>query len=408
MKRCLFCFLGGVVVAFLFHLVYHPAAVVKVVTVPVEKEGIPVESDELSQKELHDKSLMFFRQKLQSKTLDWVGNNLSEKGFSPKSPKSSVQGLSLKSKTALALLQLLSEGKTHTDAKYGDNIEDAISFLTLDGHKTLEYDVVPESGTYENTFLTLYYSELYGMTGMNFLKPITKPYLKSLLETQQDDGGWALKGQSQSSISLTYWQVNALVSANNYKFKFVDLKPVITKTTKFLLSKLDETGITTEHVYYITRDSLVNGLAVVHALQLLGKNEEPKVLIAIKNLTLLLQKLSPKQFDKEYNSPKIFKEQHLYIYALIDHVLFLNRDSKSYQLFHTKFVPPMIIGKQQGMLSVDGPDGYWESDVVDPVDLSLFSYTIFNIGRNYRNLPMVKIQYGEDINEKLSKKSKAN
>ena len=117
--------------------------------------------------------------------------------------------------TALACMAFVSNGSLPGRGKYGDQVELGLDFI-LKSVQENGFITVNESRMYSHAFATLFLAEVYGMTGMENVRPKLKKCVELIVNAQNDQGGWRyLPGSEDADMSITVCQVMALRAARN-------------------------------------------------------------------------------------------------------------------------------------------------------------------------------------------------
>lgn len=117
--------------------------------------------------------------------------------------------------TSLAGIAFLANGNLPGRGKYGDVVSKALEYV-LSKVKNTGYITDNGSRMYSHAFATLFLAEVYGMTKMVRIREKLKRAVKSIVDSQNDTGGWRyLPGAPDADMSIAVCQVQALRAARN-------------------------------------------------------------------------------------------------------------------------------------------------------------------------------------------------
>jgi hypothetical protein len=187
-----------------------------------------------------------------SRALEWFKTKQNKDGSWGTSSKAGMTGM--------ALLCYLGRCETPDSPFYGENVTKGIMYL-LELSKKNQYgyfveDPKPISAAYEHGIATYALGEMYtlarlGSKSLPGMKEAFEKGVKLVMNAQNENGSWGYytakhvengKPQSQTDLSVTGWQYQALKAAKNTGLKIAGLQPSIAKCVEYLESTQTKDG----------------------------------------------------------------------------------------------------------------------------------------------------------------------
>ncbi|MCJ8330055.1 MAG: hypothetical protein HRT89_18185 [Lentisphaeria bacterium] len=156
------------------------------------------------------------------KSLEWLATVQLENGSWENNPIH----------TGLSLLCFLGYDQSPVSEKYGKTITGAIIWLIKDFQENGKW-----GSAYSHGIVTYVIAELYMRSGLEILEPILKGAVKSIIDGQQESGGFDfnyMKGE-RWDMSVSGWQFQAMKLAQQTGLQFNGLDKAIKKGHKFCL-----------------------------------------------------------------------------------------------------------------------------------------------------------------------------
>jgi hypothetical protein len=144
--------------------------------------------------------------------------------------------------TAMALLCFLGAGQSHIEGEYKTVVRNGLKFLVAKGEKEGEaVSFLERGGTmYSHGLATLALAEAYGMTKDRKLRGPAQQAVAFIVKAQDPiGGGWRYSPRQAGDMSVTGWQVSALVTA---KDAGLDVPPVTFKGVEKFLAACSTDG----------------------------------------------------------------------------------------------------------------------------------------------------------------------
>lgn len=119
--------------------------------------------------------------------------------------------------TGFVLLAFMSNGNLPNQGEYGKNVDRGVKFLLSCDSRGDGYIVGYKGGNmYCHGMATLALTQVYGMTGDEDVKKVTKKAIDLIIKTQNPEGGWRYDpSPTGADISVTIMQVMALHGAKD-------------------------------------------------------------------------------------------------------------------------------------------------------------------------------------------------
>ena len=119
--------------------------------------------------------------------------------------------------TGFVLLAFMSNGNLPNQGEYGKNVDRGVKFLLSCDSRGDGYIVGYKGGNmYCHGMATLALTQVYGMTGDEDVKKVTKKAIDLIIKTQNPEGGWRYDpSPTGADISVTIMQVMALRGAKD-------------------------------------------------------------------------------------------------------------------------------------------------------------------------------------------------
>jgi hypothetical protein len=135
--------------------------------------------------------------------------------------------------TALAGMAFLSGGHLPGQGRYGEVLDDALTFITSNIQED-GFIRAYNTRMYSHAFCLLFLAEVYGMTGRPSLREKIDRAVEFTYKTQNEQGGWRYAPLARDSdMSITVCQVVALREARNIGIKVP--KATIDKALKYVM-----------------------------------------------------------------------------------------------------------------------------------------------------------------------------
>ncbi len=117
--------------------------------------------------------------------------------------------------TALACMAFLANGSVPGRGEFGAELERGLEWL-LGCVDENGFITARDQRMYEHAFATLFFAEVYGMTGVEIVREKLKKAVGLIVQAQNVQGGWRYRpGSQDADMSVTVCQVMALRAARN-------------------------------------------------------------------------------------------------------------------------------------------------------------------------------------------------
>ena len=120
--------------------------------------------------------------------------------------------------TGFVLLAFMSNGHVPNQGEYGKNVAKGVDYLlqSLPGQMMVIWLAHKGGNMYCHGMATLALTQVYGMTGDEDVKKVTKKAIDLIIKTQNNEGGWRYDpSPTGADISVTIMQVMALRGAKD-------------------------------------------------------------------------------------------------------------------------------------------------------------------------------------------------
>ncbi len=351
-------------------------------------------------------------------SIEWIARSCGKNGFEPKEIKGSKAGLSKVGKTALALLAISHCRETEFgDERFEPNFTDAARWLLrqVDTKRgNISISSINKLTPYEFALATYALSEICGMRRTSEFKPVVEKMFQLLVSGQNSDGGWSSEKGKPSSVSLTFWNALALKCAISSRIKLDGSSTLncVEQLNKFLISAIDDSGLSSEYVGR-GKKTRVHAYAAAYALMLFGEGRHQKVTLVKNQLFKQITTTTPSRYIEDLTkSVQVNQINYLLNEWFVVSDLMWNFGYYKYPLGNIlcsrerlypperKFwmencLYPAISSTQFNVFCYDRnsgysqSSGYWKSDQVDQIDLSLFNFKAIIIRRRlFGGLPL--------------------
>ncbi|MFA4945192.1 MAG: prenyltransferase/squalene oxidase repeat-containing protein [Lentisphaeria bacterium] len=263
--------------------------------------------------------------------------------------------------TGLALLAYLGHGETPDSKEFGASVSQAIQYLctSMDGAgRLLERE-------YSHAIATYALAEAYGMTSLPYIKKPMEKGLATIVNGQQDAGGWEYnyrkvkskgeiegKGELRFDLSVSGWQIQALKAGHIADARVPGLAEALEKSISFLQKQAFNQK--TNSFVYATGSSGTISMQGVGALclQMLGLGKSSEVAAAIKAIEAT---------KVDWNSPRHVGGGHTaYAWYYQTQAMFYAGASK-FGPWNRQFSKELVANQKPGPQTPEGkPTGYWE------------------------------------------------
>lgn len=283
--------------------------------------------------------------------------------------------------TALGLLPFLGAGKTHKPAKnydYDKVVAKGLHFLIRNQDRNTGY----LRGAYAHALATIVLTEAYGLTQDPKVRKPAQMAVNYIIKAQHQAGGWRYSPGQAGDLSVTGWQVMALVTAQMAGFDVP--KDTLKKAQQFLDSCCDDAN---QGYGYLGPGSTPTmsavGLLCRQYLQAWG----PQNLHLIKGIDNNINRYPPGfMFKTKTGLARMMKNTYFYYHAtqVMHHV-----GGKRWKTWNEKMRDQLVNTQDK----TDGPNGgSWssEGDAHGPAGGRLMntSLSLLTLEVYYRHVPL--------------------
>lgn len=293
--------------------------------------------------------------------------------------------------TALCLLTLLAHGETPQSLEFGDTVQRSIEYLRDQQHPETGMFVPmaekrPEKGgedlgVYAHAQVTYALAEAYALTRAPALKRPVERGLQIIIDGQLENGAWGnWYQQNISDSSATSWQIQALKAAAAAGIRMEGLERAMENAVKGVDYLYKGEG-----VWYYRKGPpiktwsnggpIMSG-AMVLSLQLLGLQNDPKVLAGLRYMNDFgvtewdfawenpINKSLPAPYEWYYNTQAVFQ-----------------RGGSRWKTWNAEFAP-MLLSHQDA-------DGWWRGPGQETEEEQIYSTCLCSLALQvyYRILP---------------------
>ena len=293
--------------------------------------------------------------------------------------------------TSLCLLAFLAHGETPQSAEFGATVQGAIEYLRSQQHPETGLFVPmagkhPEKGgedlsIYAHAQATYALAEAYALTRAPALKQPVERALRVIIDGQLESGAWGnWYVQNISDSSATSWQIQAMKAATAAGIRMDGLNAAMQKA----VGGVDDLYKGEGEWYYRKGPAIktwssggpIMSGAMVLSLQLLGLQNDPKVLAGLRYMNEFgvtewetawanpINKSLPATYEWYYNTQAVFQ-----------------RGGSRWKTWNADFAP-MLIGHQN-------TEGWWRGPGLEPGEETVYSTSLCTLALQvyYRILP---------------------
>jgi hypothetical protein len=189
--------------------------------------------------------------------------------------------------TSFVLLAFMSNGHVPNQGDYGKNVYKGVQSLLSSARDSDGYLVGSRGGNmYCHGMATLALTQVYGMTGDEEVKKVTKKAIDLIIKTQNNEGGWRYDpSPTGADISVTIMQVMALRGAKDAGLQVPD--KTMADSIKYINRCRDNRSGGYKYQPYSAGAGYARTAAGVCALQLCGEYEADDIKKAIEYMERL-------------------------------------------------------------------------------------------------------------------------